>query len=279
MDEGRRAIRSRCSSLDQKQNVGRHPRTSDHRQPTAIIRANVIRTEETAITTNNSNAMTNENENWTPTLADRERAFIKNALEKFDSKIPPRYLATNTAHRDFNRALWERIRHWQPSADAPWLGLIGPSGGCKTRCGVLCLRNQIEAKAKDCFEWKSQPPSTLVITAYDLATAIRSQFSTREAGQRPGVCGGSFTEGDIAKKLLEEIRAAHLLMIDDLGKARATPAAVAGLFELIDHRHAHNLPLIWTSNLPVEGIVAGMPPDIAEPLGGRLIECSTIINA
>jgi len=50
------------------------------------------------------------------------------------------------------------------------------------------------------------------------------------------------------------------------------------LHALLDYRHAHNLVTLWSANVSPEGIVSGMPENLAAPLAGRIRECSTIIN-
>jgi DNA replication protein DnaC len=81
-----------------------------------------------------------------------------------------------------------------------------------------------------------------------------------------------------AKIFLKRIRESSLLLLDDFGKAKNTPAFSAFLFEVIDHRHAHNLPTIWTANSRPDELVSGMTPDMGPPLSGRLTECSRIIT-
>ena len=82
---------------------------------------------------------------------------------------------------------------------------------------------------------------------------------------------------DAARQKLDSIRRCDVLLLDDLGKAKNTPAVAAELFAIIDHRHAQNLPTLWTANSPPVSIVTGMSEDVAGPLAGRLIECSKIV--
>jgi len=106
-------------------------------------------------------------------------------------------------------------------------------------------------------------PSVAVTSAYTIAEAVLAQFSDSK---------------DSAVSFLYDLRTADILLIDDLGKQRNTPAISSELFALLDHRHAENLVTIWTANTNPEGIVNGMTEDLAGPLAGRIRECSTIIN-
>ena len=66
--------------------------------------------------------------------------------------------------------------------------------------------------------------------------------------------------------------------VDDLGKGRMTPAVASEFFDVIDHRHKENMPVIWTANSTPEVIAANMTLDMAAPFAGRLNDCSRIIR-
>lgn len=177
---------------------------------------------------------------------------------------PPRYRGTNTAHPAFNKKLWAQVQAWQPTDDQPWLGLVGESGASKTRCAFLKLAELVTSGVR-LDGWQLRSPGFQIATAYDIHAAVTGQYSE---------CSG--TKSD-SREFLEKVQTCNFLVIDDFGKARNTPAYSAALFGIIDHRHAHNAVTIWTANSTPEQLVAGMGEDMAGPLAGRLIECSTII--
>lgn len=191
------------------------------------------------------------------------------ALEKLTSDIiaatPLRFRQTDSNHPLFNRPLWQRIHDWDPTDERPWLGIVGPTGTSKTRCILLRLGTLL----KGMFEPTKHPeklpniPKFKVISAYRFGEAVAAKATDIK---------------DDAMEWLHQLRTADVLVIDDLGKQRNTQAVSAELFALIDHRHAHNLPLLWTANTLPERIASGIPEDLATPLVGRLRECSLIIN-
>ena len=52
----------------------------------------------------------------------------------------------------------------------------------------------------------------------------------------------------------EEIRNVELLVLDDLGTQNTTAWAQEKLFQILNHRYMHNLPVVITSNLDLESI-------------------------
>ena len=64
--------------------------------------------------------------------------------------------------------------------------------------------------------------------------------------------------------LFEAIRAAPLLILDDLGSHSSTPWAQEKLFQLINHRYNARLPTVVTTNLALE--------DIDERLSSRMYD-------
>lgn len=192
------------------------------------------------------------------------------ARSKVETEImkitPGRFQATDTGHPDFNRRLWERIRTWCPTDERPWLGLIGPTGTCKTRSAFMLMREIALAMIRPASspDHMTSKPTIAVVSAYRFAETVMAQFSNETKGE--------------ANEALRRFHKVNVLLIDDLGKQRNTPAVSTELFALLDHRHADNLCTIWTANSAPEVIVQGVSEDMAAPLAGRIRECSTIIN-
>lgn len=181
---------------------------------------------------------------------------------------PARYQATDIGHEDFNSKLWKAVKPWWPTARLPWIGIFGPTDRSKTRIAFLLLREIAlglvhPASTPDARPWT---PTIAAVSAYTFAEAVAAKHGDdREVKAE-------------AMEFLRRIRRVNVLLIDDLGKQRNTPAVSSELFALLDHRHAENLTTIWTSNMSPEGIVNGMAEDMAAPLAGRIRECSTIYN-
>jgi hypothetical protein len=199
----------------------------------------------------------------------REAAFACS-----DRLMPARMCETDFKHEDFNQKLWEAVSAWSPTSAKPWLGLIGPTGKCKTRCSYLCVEQALldfdctsgfrtfkgEFRPGCVTDWK-----VFAVSATEFAAAVRNQFSD---------------DKELAKRSREVIVKAHeawWLILDDLGKCTHSPAVASGFFGLLDERHNRNAVTIWTANSTPQEFLSNIPKDIADPLRGRLLECSEII--
>lgn len=135
-------------------------------------------------------------------------------------------------------------------------GLIlrGGTGTGKTRCMYRLLRAYHESKPR---------PSIEAVTA--------GQFD-RQARD----AAGTYT----LSQWFNRIASADILFIDDLGKAKWTPATIGQFWELIDDRTSHGRPFFATTNLNAANLIKQLDigPDIGDPLIRRLREhCSGII--
>lgn len=184
----------------------------------------------------------------------------KDRKEFWEEICPERFLESDINHPEFRRQLYSKVMGWTPDISKPWLGIVGKKGCCKTRIGLMRLRQAVMTKEGP---FKRGSTSPVFITAHEFADTVQSRFGTGH---------------DKANEKLEEISSARWLMFDDVGKARNTPAVVAALFALIDHRHSSNLTTIWTANSTPEEFCEGMPPDVAGPLVRRLKESSTLLS-
>jgi len=110
---------------------------------------------------------------------------------------------------------------------AGWLVLIGPSGSGKTHLAVA-IANHLVDKGK----------AALYISAPDLLDHLRSSFGPNS---------------DLPyDDLFQQVRNATVLILDDLGAQSATPWAKEKLDQLLNYRHAHRLPTVIVSDVPVE---------------------------
>ena len=67
-------------------------------------------------------------------------------------------------------------------------------------------------------------------------------------------------------------------MIDDLGKGKMTDRAEAELYDLLEFRSSHKLPIIWTSNSDARGLLSMFSADRGDAIIRRLAEFSNIIK-
>jgi hypothetical protein len=174
----------------------------------------------------------------TKRVADKE-AFAA-ATVTLSRIVPPEIMGTDIHHPDFNRGTWARIEaNFNPeSPDWFWLR-SRKSGRCKTRCAYLILRNQLAAGIRKAGNRASSFPSVAWIDGDQLAQACRNrhQFSVGENVMSR------------AHHLIEEARAANLLVIDDLSKRKISGETVSdGIWEIIKHRHEWHLRTIITDN-------------------------------
>lgn len=178
---------------------------------------------------------------------------------------PARFQSTDCSHPEFRSSLWERVKHWLPTSERPWLGLIGLQGTCKTRVAYMALHEVALGMIRKGTHPDIMPkcPSLAAVSSYQLGHAV-----SELAGD------GKKTAADF----LQRMARVRILLIDDLGKQRNTAAMSNHLFAILDSRYADNLCTIWTANLSPQEIVAGMPDDIGTPLVGRILECSTILS-
>jgi len=200
-------------------------------------------------------------------------------LNCVQSMTPCRLRTPDLAHPDFNPTLWQKVRAWCPTTQHPWLGLIGPTGTCKTRCAYLSLR-QFADQCADQWDGEGRAPwelNAVAITGMEFNRWCVERFS-KEIGEVRSV-GVSKSPADNAAHNLRRARTATRLIFDEMGKVRPTPGTIDELFALIDYRHANNLVTIWTSNREPQVFCTGWPEEYADPAVGRILECSTIIYA
>jgi DNA replication protein DnaC len=194
--------------------------------------------------------------------------------ERIKASIPELYQRTDTTNARFNLAAWNKIKDHNLTAEKPWLGLSGIPGKCKTRIAYLyaqelILNKAIIHKGSRNEDWEKLP-SFQFITSFALGVAVMNQYSNDFEVKNP------------AKKKLDSIFNCEILLIDDIGKGRLTPAVASELHALLSYRQDHLLPTVWTSNSPPEVIAAGLPrelvDDMAGAFAGRLVEMSTIFT-
>lgn len=79
--------------------------------------------------------------------------------------------------------------------------------------------------------------------------------------------------GDAAVRTIRDCQKADLLVIDDIGAEKPSEWTQERVYSVIDHRYAHCLPLIVTSNLPPKGLGA----QIGDRPASRLAEMCQVV--
>lgn len=137
----------------------------------------------------------------------------------WDEKCPPRIRDCITGRMpevvDI-RAL-ERVVSWRPNSyGAKGLALKGPSGSGKTTA-YWCLARALESEGR----------TPVTITAVELGRILSK--AARDIEAVDWLCGCA------------------VLMVDDLGKEKSTPAMAALLWEVLDKRYGRGLPMVITT--------------------------------
>ncbi len=137
--------------------------------------------------------------------------------------LSPRGRSPNAAHQERFAGAAKAAQAFAESP-AGWLVLSGPSG-----CGKTHLAAAIAGR---CVE---RGQAVLFMVVPDLLDHLRSAY---QPGSQVGY-----------DELFELVRAAPVLILDDLGVQSATPWAEEKLFQLINGRYSAQLPTVITTNL------------------------------
>lgn len=116
---------------------------------------------------------------------------------------------------NIDRAAYERVKAWRPTANKG-IAMKGPSGSGKTTAYWALARE---------LEREGRAPVTL--NAVELGRILSK--AARDIEQVEWLCGCS------------------VLMIDDLGKEKSTPAMAALLWEVLDKRYGKGLPVVLST--------------------------------
>ena len=144
------------------------------------------------------------------------------------------------------------VRQW---ANKPtgWLNLHGPFGVGKTHLAVAAAAER-EERGDEVF----------FATVADLLDYLRATFAP----------DSPVSHDD----LLDRIRTADVLVLDDMGAERSTPFAEDKLFQIVSYRYEERLPTIITTSHRIEDIAAARPR-IASRLQDPLVVAEVPIEA
>lgn len=122
-----------------------------------------------------------------------------------------------------------------------WLALMGPSGCGKTHLAAAIANERLQAGEQ-----------LLFVVVPDLLDHLRSSFSPNS----------EMTYDE----LFENVKAAPLLILDDLGTQSSTPWAQEKLFQIFNHRYNAQLPTVITCNRPLEEINERLRSRMTDPM-------------
>lgn len=161
-------------------------------------------------------------------------------------RIPPDY-----ADNDLSRfpVEWAQVLAWRPGKRGLGLGLIGPTGRCKTR---MIFELLMYLRDGGVF-WR-------YLTSFALGRAIQNQW-----------------QDDESKRVLKAARQCKILFLDDIGKQKFTAAVEEEFFDVIEERKSWRRPIIFTSNLLGDELGSMLSENMAAPLMRRFGECCEII--
>ena len=147
----------------------------------------------------------------------------------FESLGPPHKDNTAADVAAFNRAVATFKAFAEGRGKTPWLMVVGGPGGGKSRLGTAVLIHRAQHP--------EHGPSGRFYMVGDLLDEIKATFNAKRVD-----------EGDTYSLLLDSVRAAPLLMLDDLGAEKETPWVDQELHKLLDYRVREKKETIITTN-------------------------------
>lgn len=185
--------------------------------------------------------------------AEDEELSAEAALEaeaRCDERFPTRYRDARTEHPQV-RAWVEQLRSTvHDEYDAKSLLLLGPTGTGKSYQAYAALRGAVtsvrRAESRDGRLLRIyRAPSWAALTFADLCASLRPRGRDHDP-----------------EAVLEKYRKVSLLLIDDLGAAKASEWVEEATYRLINGRYEDMRPAIFTTNLSL--------PELKEAIGDRI---------
>jgi DNA replication protein DnaC len=172
----------------------------------------------------------------------RQRLFAMSNLDElrhlnFENFQPRGMIGLSPRQADSLELAYNHSRQFAQSMKG-WLLLMGGYGCGKTHLAAAIANFAV-----------SLGVPALFITVPDLLDALRFAYDDPEA---------TFEER------FEDIRQAPLLVMDDFGTQNATSWAQEKLFQILNYRYINQLPLVITTNLPLD--------DIEPRIGSRFMD-------
>ncbi|MTE20175.1 ATP-binding protein [Streptomyces sp. TRM43335] len=168
------------------------------------------------------------------------------ALELADARIPARYRRALADHPRITAWADTITRTGRPGpggapgiAEGPSLLIAGPTGTGKTHQAYGAIRTLLTAGVR--LRWEA-------ITAADLYARLRPR------------------SGHDGERDLHALARCPLLLLDDLGAAKASDWTEELTYRLINHRYEHLRPTLITTNLPTTELRTALGDRVASRL-------------
>ena len=171
--------------------------------------------------------------------------------EAFNAICPPLYRESDLGR--IPAAFLRECEAWHYNPVG--IGLVGPAGCGKTRAAWILLKRLHFENLR-----------VFGITATGFAKACADQWHDNNQAKA------------MAEDTLTRCRRTKVLLLDDLGKQKMTERSELELFDLLEHRSSHELPIIWTANAERGALKQMLSSDRGEPILRRLSEFTNIIN-
>ncbi|MEU6029708.1 ATP-binding protein [Streptomyces tauricus] len=172
------------------------------------------------------------------------------ALELADRRIPARYRGALADHPQITAWAAQIARAGRPGpAGAPGISeggsllIVGPTGTGKTHQAYGAIRTLLHRGVR--LRWEAT-------TSADLHARLRPSSRT----------------GHDSERELQALARCPLLLLDDLGAAKASEWTEELTYRLINHRYEHLLPTLITTNLPT----AELRTTLGDRVASRLAE-------
>lgn len=187
-----------------------------------------------------------EEDQWKERLLERSEirtnfpdrmTFDEFTVEEFSSDNS-RWTQTQIAYRlskAYVESYEEKVKSEDGSSYGKGLFYSGSTGSGKTHLAIATLRALTEKKV-----------STLAVRASDLFNRLRESYND--------------TSGMKHRELMTLYTQVEVLMIDDLGKTKPTEWTQEKLFQIIDVRANHNLPVFITCNYTDDELIERLIP-------------------
>lgn len=193
------------------------------------------------------------------TTAYHMRLATARAKKHFELACVPEMFArcrfsTFPATSDSARAAIEALRAWaEKGGDGARESVLlyGDYGVGKTGLAVAAMREATTLRKL----------AALFVATPDLLDKIRATYS---AGYSDAT----------ANALIQSVKEIPLLVLDDLGAERPSDWVREKLFTIVNHRHDHCLPTIFTSNLSPRQLAG----HVGERTAWRIVEMSTVLH-
>ena len=170
--------------------------------------------------------------------------------EAFNALCPPLYRQSDPER--IPAAFLSECEAWQYNPVG--IGLVGPAGCGKTRAAWVLLK-RLHMSGIRAFG----------ITATAFAKACADQWHDNAQAKA------------LAEDTLTRCRRTKLLLLDDLGKQKMTERSELELFDLLEHRSSHELPVVWTANAAKGDLRKMLSSDRGEPILRRISEFTKVV--